>query len=384
MDLPVAPSADAVVAPRKLNLLVLASGLWIGGAEVVIAHLARNIDRRRFNVTIAHLCSRGQIGDELAREGLDVVAVTEAVEGRVEYFTFLKLAKLMRERRIDVVHTHTTQGLVDAVLCKLLMPRLKVVHTFHFGNYPHTRASIRWMERLFGRAANRLFAVGKVQRAQVQKLYRFRESSIGTMWNGVNAPAAGDADQFRATHGIGRDTILIGTIATLIDQKGLPDLMRVARRILDAGHDARFVICGEGEMRGELERLRRELGLDGKVILAGWVKNAAQVALPAFDVFYQPSLWEAMSVVLLEAMAVGKPIVATRVGEAPVFIEDGVDGLLVEPRDVEGQARALLRLIGDPALRERMAGAARRKWQQSFTVEHMTRAYEKVYLDAIA
>ena len=128
--------------------------------------------------------------------------------------------------------------------------------------------------------------------------------------------------------------------------------------MIDTGHKARFVICGEGYMRAELEALQRELKLENDVMLVGWVKNAAQVALPAFDVFFQPSLWEAMSVVLLEAMAAAKPLVATRVGEAPVFVEDGIDGLIVEPRDIEGMSAALATLIDSRELR--VAWAPRR------------------------
>jgi glycosyltransferase involved in cell wall biosynthesis len=379
MEQPIATATDSAGTPRKINLLILASSLWIGGAEVVIALLARHIDTRRFNVTIGHLKTRGQIGDELVRDGFDVVAISKVREGRPNYFTFLDLRKLIREREIDIVHTHTTHGLLDATLCKLLNPRLKVIHTFHFGNYPNVKPRVKWMERIFSRGADRLYAVGKTQREQLKKFYGFRDSAIGTLWNGVNAPRMGDPAVFRAKHGIAKDTVLIGVIATLIPQKGLPDLMRVARRIIDSGRDARFIVCGEGLLRAELEALRRELGLDDVVMLPGWVENAAQTALPAFDVLYQPSLWEAMSVVLLEAMAAGKPLVATRVGEAPHFVEDGVDCLLVNPRDIEGMSAALCKVIDDPQLRARMGAAAQRSWEKNFTVDHMTRAYEKVY-----
>ena len=376
-----APASAPAATTRRTNLLILASSLWIGGAEVVIAHLARHIDPRRFNLTIGHLKTCGQIGDELKRDGFDVVGVAKVREGRANYFTFVDLLRLIRERKIDVVHTHTTHGLVDATLCKLFMPRLKVIHTFHFGNYPHVKPRVKWMERIFSRGADRLYAVGKTQREQLRQFYGFRESAIGTLWNGVNAPRLGDPAAFRQKYQIPADTVLIGVIATLIPQKGLPDLMRVARRVLDSGRRARFIVCGEGIMRGELETLRRELGLDDVVMLPGWVENAAQTALPAFDVLYQPSLWEAMSVVLLEAMAASKPLVATRVGEAPHFVEDGVDCLLVNPRDIEGMAAALCRVIDDPALRASMGAAARRKWENHFTVAHMTSAYEKVYAE---
>jgi glycosyltransferase involved in cell wall biosynthesis len=372
-------AADALKENRKTNVLILASSLWIGGAESVMQHLATAIDRRRFNVTVCCLKQRGQIGDEMAKAGIDLVVIGESSTRTVDYLTFTKLAKVIRARQIDVVHTHTTHGLVDACLCKLLMPGLKVVHTFHFGNYPHTRPRIMWMERVFSRFADRLFAVGEVQRRQLQNVYGFSDRAISTVWNGVRMESHLGDQAFRERIGAG-DRLLIGTIATYIEQKGLRDLMHVARQVLDAGHRAQFVVVGEGHLRPELESLSRSLGLESRVTLTGWLTNAAETTLPHFDVFFQPSLWEAMSMVILEAMAASKPIVATRVGENPHIIEDGVDGLLVDPKDVSGMAAALGRLIEDETLRRRLGSAARRKVAQRFSVAHMTHAYEEIYL----
>ena len=367
---------------RPLNLLILASSLWIGGAETVIRHLALNIDRRRFNVTVCHLKERGHVGDELARAGVDIIGLPGADPKKVDYLTFRKVRQIVRERKIDVIHTHTAHGLVDASLCKLLSPRLRVVHTFHFGNYPHTQPRIIRMERLFSRVADRLFAVGDVQREQLKQVFGFRDHRILTIWNGVTAPSGHGDPAFRAAAGATARP-LIGTIATFIDQKGLPDLMRVARRVRDAGHDAAFVVVGDGHLRPQLEALRHELSLDRDVHLTGWMTNAADLALPTFDVFFQPSLWEAMSVVILEAMAAGKPIVATRVGENSKILDDGVDGMLVTPGDVEGMVATLCRLLDDDGLRLRMGTAARAKVDRQFTVAHMAHAYEQVYRDVV-
>lgn len=366
---------------RKLNVMILASALYIGGAETIIRYLAHAIDRQRFNVTVCHLeRKRGVIGDDLHREGIDIVGILKPASSDVDYLTFLKLLKVFRAKRVDVVHTHTTQGLVDSCLCKLLMPRLRVVHTFHFGNYPHMRKSLIWMERIFSRLADRLIAVGDVQRRQIQALYGFSDAQISTVWNGVSLRSGSDASSFRCKLDA-ENCILIGTIATFILQKGLGDLLDVAKAIRDSGRKAIFVIVGEGQLRAELEAKRKLLGLENNVVFAGWMANAAEVALPAFDIFFQPSLWEAMSMVILEAMAAGKPVVATSVGENSKVIEDGIDGLLVQPRDISGMAAALGRLIDDAALRVRLGAAARAKVEQRLTVEHMTKAYEAIYSD---
>ena len=371
-------ASDEPERDRKVSLLVVTSGLGIGGSEAVIRDLVRAIDRSRFTVSVCCLKALGEIGEELANDGFDVAALPPAERGRVDYLSFLKLRHVIRHKRIDVVHTHTTHALVDACLSKLTLPRLKVVHTFHFGNYPHRSRRGLWLEGVFSRLADRLIAVGEVQRQQIKSVYRLRDRGIGTVWNGV-LPASSNGDRaFRARVG-GEGRIVIGTIANLIEQKGLRDLIQVASRFRESRQVVRFVVVGEGHLRPELERLRRDLDLDDMVVFTGWLKNAATVVLPAVDIYFQPSLWEAMSIAILEAMAAGKPVVATRVGEAPYMIDDGTDGVLVEPGDVEGMSAAISRLIDDPGLRLGVGTAAARKVVEQFTIDRMTRAYESIY-----
>lgn len=367
---------------RNVNLLIVTTGLGIGGAETVVRDLAHSIDRRRFNLAICCLKVIGSVGEALAREGIDISVVPQPADGSVDYLTALKLRRVIRDKQIDVVHSHTTHAFVDGGLCRLMMPRLKVIHTFHFGNYPHVGRSTRLMEGTFARVADRLIAVGEAQRQQIAAAYRLRADRIGMIWNGVQ-PVVPDIDpSFRARVG-GEGRLLVGTLATLIEQKGLYDLLAVARLTRDAGDRIRFVVVGEGHMRAELERRRHDLGLDDTVVFAGWVQNAAERVLPAFDVFFQPSLWEAMSIAVLEAMSAGKPIVATRVGDNPHVISDGQDGILVDPGDHAGMAGALTRLDADSALRQSLGEAAARKFTGRFTLDHMTRAYEALYLDVL-
>lgn len=367
---------------RKVDVLIAVAGLGVGGAEVVIQSLAQTIDRSRFNLVVCCLKVQGMIGDRLVREGIEVVVLKKPDEKKVNYLLFLRLRRLIRERGIRLVHTHTTDALADAAMCKLLMPGLKLLHTFHFGNYPHRSRGELWLERIFSRVATRLFAVGEVQRRQLRAVFGFAERAIGRVWNGVVFSTPRDA-AFRRSIGVDDSHILVGTTATLIEQKGLFDLMKVAKRVTDARDNVRFVIIGDGDLRPRLESARRELGLDGKVILAGWVPDAAAIAVPTLDIFFQPSLWEAMSIALLEAMASSRAIVATQVGEAPYVIDHEVNGLLVEPRDIDGMSAALLRLTDDAALRRNLGEAAAKKARAQFAVEHMTRAYEQIYLDVL-
>jgi glycosyltransferase involved in cell wall biosynthesis len=370
-------------APRhRIKVMLAIDGLGLGGAEMVVRDLARFLDRDWFDVCIC--CTRGlggSIGEELLRDGIDVFVLPGLRAERVDYLTALKFRRTVKDRGVDIVHTHALSALLDASLCRLTMPRLKVVHTFHFGNYPHDSWRHHLMEGVSARVVDKLIAVGREQRRRIQATYRLAGPQIEMIWNGVTvAPPLYD-QSFRMKVGTG-DRLLIGTIAKLIEQKGLDDLLSVARQCCDEGLRMQFVIVGEGPLRPVLEQRRRELGLEDTVVITGWIPNAAGQALPAFDVFFQPSRWEAMSIAILEAMSSGKAVVATRVGDNAHVLEDGVSGLLVDKGDIGSMVDALARL-GDSKLRQKLGEAALTRFEQKFGLEHMIRGYENVYRNLI-
>lgn len=363
---------------RRIKVMLAIDGLGLGGAEIVVCNLVRSLDREWFDVCVC--CTKGlggSIDEELLHDGFDVFELEGQQAGRVDYLTALKFWRAVKDRGIDIVHTHALPALLDAVPCRLMMRHLKIVHTFHFGNYPYDSRRYHLIEGCCAHFVNQLIAVGWEQRRRIQAAYGLRDSRIGMIWNGITPAPPEAVMHFRTEVGTG-DRLLIGTIAKLIEQKGLDDLLIVARRCRDAGYPMQFVIVGEGPLRAMLEQRRHELGLQDTVVITGWIPNAAARALPAFDVFFQPSRWEAMSIVILEAMASEKAIVATRVGDNPHVIEDGVSGLLVDSGDIEGMVDALAR-AGDRELRLRLGEAARTRFEHQFTVKHMIRGYEKVY-----
>ena len=377
-DLRMNRSVSTPTPGRRINVMLAIGGLGLGGAEIVVRDLARSLDRQSFNVCIC--CTMGlggAVSDDLVRDGFDVFGLPGRQRNQVDYLTTLKFRRMLKEKHVDIVHTHATTALLDAAPCKLTMPRLKFVHTFHYGNYPYTSWRHHLMEGACARMVDKLVAVGLEQRRRIQGAYRLTESRIGVIWNGVTLlPEKPDAS-FRARIATG-DRLLVGTIAKLIEQKGLDDLLEVARRCRDAGRPMQFVIVGDGPLRPVLEQRRRELGLEDTVVITGWVPNAASVALPAFDVFFQPSRWEAMSIAILEAMARGRAIVATKVGDNPHVLEDGVSGLLVDSGDIASMVDALARMA-DRDLRCTLGEAARVRFERKFTIEHMIRGYENLY-----
>lgn len=368
------PSAPA----RRIRVLIAASTLYIGGAERIIACLAGGLDRNRFDVSVCWLKDDGLTGSDMRANGIHVVGLPGRNPGGRDRLTSVKLRRFIREQQFDIVHTHDLHGLMDGVACRLLLPAVRHVHTFHFGNYPHLAWRYRTIERLLWRMPDALVAVGHAQAASLRSLYGISERRLHVIWNGVNPPTPRIAESLTAS--LADCTVpVIGSISTFVEQKGLHDLIRAAALLKARGTGFRLLLIGGGPMQESLEAEVRKLDLGDQVRFVGWVTEAADRALPACDIFVQSSLWEAMSVVVLEAMANGKAVVVTRVGENPYVIDDGKTGLTVPAADPHALAETLHRVLSDPALRTRLGDAARSRHAERFTIGHMVADYENLY-----
>ena len=171
---------------------------------------------------------------------------------------------------------------------------------------------------------------------------------------------------------------LVGNVAALVPHKGQRHLIESAMLVLPKVPDARFVIAGEGELRPALERQIREHHLEKHVLLAGFRPDVLSLH-KAFDIFVMSSLTEGLGTSLLDAMACGKPIVATAAGGIPEVVVDGETGFLVAPRDHEGMARAIVALLKDEDLRRRMGEAGRTRARVHFSAERMVQDTLRVY-----
>lgn len=378
--------SDAIDTPGtgRLRVLIANSTLHIGGAEKVAANLATHLDPAGFETTAVYLKENGVVGEQMRRNGVDLVPIPgmkpPGPDGRrrPDYFTALKLLKLIRQRRIQLIHTHDMHSFIDAAICRLLYPRLRYVHTFHWGNYPVIEPQYERIERLLWRVPDALVCVGHAQAEAMCGFYGIPRERVHVIWNGTDAPRPDVAPEVSAL--LPRDgRPVIASISTLIPQKGLADLLEAAAILRRDNKRFLLLLAGQGTLRESLERQAATLGLDEEVKFLGWVNDASARVLPACDVFVQSSHWEAMSVVVLEAMAAARPVVATTVGENARVLADGEDALLVPPRDPAALARALARVIDDAALRRRLGEAAQRKYRGSLTIDSMVRNHERLY-----
>ena len=360
------------------NVLLVIDALSGGGAELVVYNLCRSIDRGSFRVGACCLRKVGGRGHELLELGYDIVGMPMAKCGLDRYLSFCRLRHLIRKKRIDIVHSHSTQGLVDCSMARMCGGKVKHIHTFHYGNYPDLDRRRLMMEKAFCRFPETLIAVGNEQRRTIEATFGLPGGRVETVWNGiaVDEPYNATRADLRTKY---PEKVTFVTISTLIEQKGLPVLLDAIKLLTRRTHNFRVMIVGDGPMRKQLEKRSRELCLDSVVEFLGWIDNAAATVLPWVDVFVQPSLWEAMSMVVLEAMAAQKPVIVTDVGENRHVVQHHKNGLIVGKGDVAGMATCMEELIRNRALRERL-GIEARKWVvMHCSAAKMARDYEVVY-----
>lgn len=280
------------------------------------------------------------------------------------------LRTLLRRHRPHVVHFHFVNMLSLDLLAAALWRSGRVVYSEHSSDRLDTRSSPRQAAL---RLAKRAFAVG-VDRVVAPSNYVRRRlvregldpETIQTIHNGVSL------DRFAATQrgkdvrrqfGLAPDTLLVTSSALLIPEKGIGYLVEAASEVVRAASDVQFVHIGDGPCLDQYRARVAELGLSERFKFAGLL-NLTDIAavLGQTDVFTLPCVWgEAFSLVILEAMAAGKPVIATRLGGNVEAVEDGKNGLLVPPRDPKALAHAILALRNNPEQRRAMAEEGRRR-----------------------
>lgn len=291
-----------------------------------------------------------------------------------------RLRDLIRNGSFNVVHVHSPlPGSVARLIVRGIPKdeRPAVMCTEHNVWSTHHLLT-RWANRLTGRWDDAVLAVTDESRRSMRGPMAARAETLahGIDVGAVSALRAQRA-AVRAELGIDDEEWVVGTIANFREQKDYPNLLAAARLLTDRGVPVRFVAVGQGPLETEMRRRSDELGLADRVIFTGFRDDAARV-MAAVDVFTLASKWEGLPVALMEALALGLPVVATNVGGVGEAMHDDVDGLLVPPGDAEALADALQRVFADGELRRRLADAASCRASE-FDVSRAVHRIEEVY-----
>jgi glycosyltransferase involved in cell wall biosynthesis len=346
---------------------------WRGGQNQVLLTLMglRALGHR--TLLVAH--AGGQLRQRAA-EGLDLVPLAPKTE--LDLTAAWRLSRLIKQLKPDIVHAHDPHGVAMAALAlsmstQLAKPPLLAARRVDF----HLRGSSlsRWKHRqvdcfLCSSDAIREMLIGDgVPPARTVTVHE------GIDIERVDAAAPANLHgEFWLPH----HAPIVGNVAALVGHKGQTHLVEAARLVLPQVPDARFVIAGEGELRPVLERQIKDHRLEKHVLLTGFRPDVLSLH-KAFDIFVMSSVTEGLGTSLLDAMAAGKPIVATRTGGIPEVVVDEETGILVPPRNHTAMAGAIVRLLKDDGLRRRMGEAGRQRACRQFSAERMVQETVRVY-----
>ena len=371
-----APSHGAEARPLTIALVIETGGP--GGAEQVTLQLACALRDRGHRVCPIGPDNRS---DWLATRFRDLSFEPEVVSPRrsADPGVVRDLMAIIKRRAVDVVHSHEFDMAVHGALASRLARRPHVI-TMHGGRYYAGRWARR---RALGWAARRSQAVVGVSASVVADLERtlgLQKGTVHLVHNGIRFEE-GHGERVRSEVGVRVGETLVAAVGSLYPVKGHIVLLRALRRLDLHATPWRLVVAGRGGEETALRAYATAEKLADRVHLLGHRSDVSDV-LAAADIFAMPSLSEGLPLGLLEAMFAGKPTVASDVGGIPEAVTSGRDALLVPPGNEEALAAAIRALIVDPALRGRLATAARERATSAFGVDRMADAYVRLYTAA--
>ena len=371
---------------RKLRITYLITGLYGGGAETMLFHMLRFMDRERFELEVISLMDRGKFGDAIEQMGIPVHAIGLRT-GRATPAAFCRLVKVLRAARPDVIQGWMYHANLAAQFANLFVhvPVCQCIQSSFLSfaaEKPLTRLAIRLTARMSRRAAKVVYA-SHVSRTQHEQL-GFAAGRGCVIPNGVDPvlfqPSAAARQSVREELGIPPDALLVGLICRHHPQKDHPNFLRAAAILARKWPEVRFVLVGsrvDGSNPAICEFVQK-LELGSRVHLLG-ERNDMPRLTAALDVGTSSSRYgEALAVALTEAMACEVPCVVTDVGDSGLLVGD--TGVVVPPGDAEALAAGLDRLLSaGPAKRRELGRAARSRVEEGYSIRSIVRKYEELY-----
>jgi len=395
---PLGTSAEAPSSGRPIRIARVIARLNVGGPAQHAILLTAGLDRTRFQSTLITGIAGRQEGDLLSAaraRGVEPVVIPElgrALHPMHDVVSLGKLVRLFRQLRPDIVHTHTAKAGTLGRLAARLAGVPRSVHTFHghvFEGYfsPAATSVFLRIERVLARATDRIITLSPRLRLALLAMGIGRPEQVEVVPLGLDLDRflrmpTGQAD-LRPSLRIPAGTPLLGIVGRLVPIKDHPTLFQALTLLPDGDQAPHLLVVGDGERREELQQLAHRLGLGSRVHFLGW-RDDLETILSGLDVVICSSRNEGTPVALIEAMAAGVPVLSSDVGGVGDLVTHGETGWLVPPADPSALARGIERLLRDPALRRRLAGAARPVALERHHVKGLIHRMETLYADVLA
>ncbi|MFA5200198.1 MAG: glycosyltransferase family 4 protein [Candidatus Omnitrophota bacterium] len=376
----------------KINLLYIITKLELGGAQRQLLSLITGLDKERYRVFL-FTAKEGLLVKEAGLIPGLTLKKSRFLERPVNFIkdilAFIEICVFIKKNKIEVVHTHSSKagilGRFAARACKVTV----IVHTVHgwsFNDYQPRilRDFYLSFEKICAKFTGKIIVVSYSDREKGLNSFIGSQEQYVLIRYGINASEFALShlrNQARQSLGIDKDELAVGMVACFKPQKSPLDFVKIASAVKREICGIKFIMVGDGQLRNKVYSLIKELGLQDKIILAGWRQDIAFI-LSALDIFVLTSLWEGLPIAVLEAMAAGKPIVATDTGGISEVIENGKSGYLVKPKDSQAMQNRITELLRSRQKREEFSGLAReRADSEEFLLARMVRDTGELYLN---
>jgi glycosyltransferase involved in cell wall biosynthesis len=375
---------------EQITVLFPVTDLEMHGAQHQLLELVKGLDKERFRPVVLNFSPGGPLEPEFKKlPELQVISLKR--KGKYDFLCLFKVSCILRKMKVDVVQPFLTPAtffsLLPAILCRTPVKIVTERNSLRDGDY----GSIGY--HLYLRVEDFLtrFADWAVSNSRAGKEYLIergiKPSRIRVIYNGID-PSKLTCDseavaQVRQRLNIPPASKVVGMIARMFPAKRHDIFLQAAAMVNRTIPDTRFVLVGDGPLRSHLEKLSQELGLASKVIFSGEQRDVVPY-LSTFDVFALSSNTEGLSLSICEAMALGKPVVATDVGGNQELVEDGRTGLLVPIGDAQGLAEAIIRLLQDPDTAWSMGQRGKEKIIAQLGLERYVNEYQSLYEETLS
>ena len=373
---------------RRINVLHIIERLPLGGAENLLWVLARNIDRKRFNLSFCCLRDGGYVADRLRDEGFKVVCLQNR-RMRHLYKKVLDIIRLIRADDVDIVQTHLIEanllGRVGAWLAhapRICKTEHAILRDIWRSGTLRERAYLL-SDRVLDGFSDRIIYVSEAVRRLVNEGRRsnpLKHVVIHNAFDEKHFTTNKTRDGVRGLYGFSEKDIVVGIVGRLVPHKGHDHLFEAVKEVRKRHEGIKILIVGSGP---EKARLEKSAGISGLVAVFLSDRDDVPELMKAMDIYVQPSLREPFGIAVIEAMFSGLPVIGTDAGGIPEIIEGGKTGILVPPADPDALADALLTLIENPSLSESMAERGREAAASRFNGRRYAREMERLYASLV-
>lgn len=366
-----------------MKILHLTTHLNRGGVSNYILSLGQPFREKGHELYVAS--SGGEMEEEFGEKGFHVKIFPIRTKSELSpkiYFALPSLIRWVKEERIDLLHAHTriTQVMATWVQWITQIPFVTTSHGFY---------KPRLGRRLLPAWGERVIAISDPVGNHLRDVFHVPSKKIRIIYNGVDLRGfvsrfwGHNPRQVRQEYNLSDDAVVVGTTARLVPDKGHEYLIRALKNLEKEMPSLSLIIVGDGRYRDYLENLARELRLTHRIRFTGNLKDVSK-PLAAMDIFILPATWrEGFGLSIAEAMACYKPVIVTNIWALNTLIQNRVNGILVEPRDVDDLAAAIRLLVNDTILREGIGKAGRRTAESRFSLDRVIKELESVYEEVL-